>query len=449
VRLLARPHGPLRGEIRVPGDKSISHRALLFSALAVGRSDIEGLLEAEDVLATARAVAALGAGVVREGPGRWHVDGCGVGGLAEPAEVIDCGNAGTLARLLLGVLAGHPHFAVLTGDASLRRRPMARVVEPLRRAGARLEARSGCRLPLAICGRIRPLPISWESPVASAQVKSAILLLGLHAPGLTGVVEPAPSRDHSERMLRAMGARLEERTLPDGRHWVAVYGDAELRPVRFVVPGDPSSAAFPVGAAAVTPGSAVRVRGVSVNPLRTGFFTTLGGMGARIAFENEREVGGEPVADVVVEGAELRAVEVPAARAPSMIDEYPVLAAVAARARGITVMRGLSELRVKESDRLSAIVEGLAACGVRAWCEGDDLFVEGCGGPPPGGGVIEARLDHRIAMAFAVLGGLARRPVEIRGAEAMATSFPDFVELMRVLGADIEVLEEPEREEKA
>ncbi|GBD41029.1 3-phosphoshikimate 1-carboxyvinyltransferase [bacterium HR39] len=433
--------------MRVPGDKSISHRALLFAALAAGRSSIEGLLEAEDVLATARAVAALGADVRREGPGRWSVHGCGVGGLAEPEDVIDCGNAGTLARLLLGVLAGHPHFAVLTGDASLRRRPMARVVEPLRLSGAAFDFRAGCRLPLAVRGRTRPLPVSWKSPVASAQVKSAILLLGLHAPGRSEVEEPAPSRDHSERMLRAMGARVEEELSADGRHRVAICGDAELRPTHFVVPGDPSSAAFPVAAAAATPGSAVRVAGISVNPLRTGFFTTLAEMGAKIAFEGEREVGGEPVADIVVEGGELSAVEVPAARAPAMIDEYPVLAVVAARARGTTVMRGLSELRVKESDRLAAIVEGLVACGVRAWSEGDDLFVEGRGAPPPGGGVVEARLDHRIAMAFAVLGGLAERPVEIHGAEAVATSFPDFVEVMRGLGAGIEVLAEEGGEE--
>jgi len=437
VRVRAAPHGPLAGTVRVPGDKSISHRAVLFAALAAGRSTVRGLLEAEDVMATVAAVRGLGAEVTREGEGCWTVHGCGTGGLAAPADVLDCGNAGTLARLLLGVLAGHPFPAVLTGDASLRRRPMARVVRPLGAMGARIEAREGTRLPLTVRGRLRPLPLSWRSPVASAQVKSAILLAGLHAPGVTVVEEPSPSRDHSERMLRAMGAEVRAETLPDGRHRVAVRGDVELAPLSVTVPGDPSSAAFPVAAAAAVPGSRVVVEGVLANPLRTGFFTTLREMGAAVHWMRPREQGGEPVADLLVEGGRLRGVEVPARRAPAMIDEYPVLAVVAACAEGTTVMRGLAELRVKESDRLSAIVEGLVACGVEARAEGDDLVVMGRGGRPPGGGVVEARLDHRIAMAFLVLGGLAERPVEVRGAEAVATSFPGFAPLMNALGAAI------------
>ncbi len=441
MRVRAAPHGPLRGTLRVPGDKSISHRAVLFGALAAGRSTIRGLLEAEDVLATVAAVRALGVEVVREGPGRWVVHGCGVAGLAEPEEVIDCGNAGTLARLLMGMLAGHPFQAVLTGDASLRRRPMGRVMAPLAAMGAEIHAREGGRLPLVIRGPGRLLPLSWTSPVASAQVKSAILLAGLHAPGITSVVEPAPSRDHSERMLRAMGATVEVEPLADGRQRVSVRGDAELTPTAFVVPGDPSSAAFPLAAAAVLAGSDVRIRDVSVNPLRSGLLVTLREMGAAITLEQRRELGGEPVADVRVEGARLRGVEVPAARAPSMIDEYPILAVVAACAEGETVMRGLAELRVKESDRLAAIAEGLRAAGVEVTVRGDDLHIRGCGGRPPGGAVIDARLDHRIAMAFLVLGGLAERPVEVVGAEAIATSFPGFIAAMNALGAALEELE--------
>ncbi len=437
MKLRAYPHGALSGRASVPGDKSISHRALLLAALAVGESRIEGLLEGEDVLATASALGRLGVELEREGEGRWRIAGVGVGGLAEPDTVLDLGNAGTGARLILGLLAGHPFTAIVTGDASLRRRPMGRVAEPLRAMGATILARSGDRLPLAIRGRGDLLPLEWRSEVASAQVKSAVLLAGLHAAGRTGLREPLASRDHTERMLRAMGADITEADEADGGHRVTITGQPELEPQRFTVPGDPSSAAFPLVAATLAEGSRIILEGVGVNPLRTGLCRTLREMGARLREDEVREQGGEPVVDLVVEGSPLEAVEVPAARAPAMIDEYPILAVAAARARGVTVMRGLGELRVKESDRFGAILEGLRACGVRCWSEGDDLFVEGSG-PPPGGALVEARLDHRIAMSFLVLGGIARAPVTVEGAETIATSFPGFVQLMNRLGARIE-----------
>ncbi len=437
MKLRASPHGALSGRASLPGDKSISHRALLLAALAVGESRIAGLLEGEDVMATASALGRLGVELEREGEGRWRVAGVGVGGLAEPDAVLDLGNAGTGARLILGLLAGHPFTSIVTGDVSLRRRPMGRVAAPLRAMGATVLARSGDRLPLAIRGRSDPLPLEWRSEVASAQVKSAVLLAGLHAAGRTSLREPLASRDHTERMLRAMGAEITEEDEPGGGRRVTITGQPELEPQRFTVPGDPSSAAFPVVAATLAEGSRVILEGVGVNPLRTGLYRTLREMGARIGEQRLREQGGEPVADLAVEGSALEAVEVPAARAPSMIDEYPILAVAAARARGVTVMRGLSELRVKESDRFEAVCSGLRACGVRCWSEGDDLFVEG-GGPPPGGALVEARLDHRIAMSFLVLGGIARAPVTVEGAETIATSFPGFVELMNRLGAHIE-----------
>ncbi len=437
MKLRANPHGALSGRASVPGDKSISHRALLLAALAVGESRIEGLLEGEDVMATATALRRLGVELERDGEGRWTVAGVGIGGLAEPDGVLDLGNAGTGARLITGLLAGHPFTAIVTGDASLRRRPMARVAAPLRETGATILARSGDRLPLAIRGRADPLPLEWRSEIPSAQVKSAILLAGLHAAGRTSVLEPAASRDHTERMLRAMGAEVREEEAEDGGHRVTVTGQPELLARRFTVPGDPSSAAFPTVAALLAPDSRVVLAGVGTNPLRSGLYRTLREMGARIREENTREEGGEPVADLLVESSDLEAVEVPAARVPSMIDEYPILAVAAAGAKGVTAMRGLGELRVKESDRFGAVLEGLRACGVRCWSEGDDLFVEG-GGPPPGGARVEARLDHRIAMSFLVLGGVARAPVMVEGAETIATSFPGFVALMNRLGARIE-----------
>jgi 3-phosphoshikimate 1-carboxyvinyltransferase len=433
--------GPLVGRIRVPGDKSISHRALMLGALAVGESRISGLLEGEDVLRTATAMRALGATLIREAaPGGgtvWRVAGVGVGGLAEPDDILDLGNAGTGARLLMGLIAGHPITATLTGDASLRRRPMARAAEPLRRMGARIVARDGCRLPLTIVGAVEPMPIEYRLPVPSAQVKSAVLLAGLNAAGATTVIETLATRDHSERMLRHFGATVDVEATETGGRIITLTGQPELHGADLVVPGDPSSAAFPAVAALLLAGSDVTIEGVGINTLRTGLFTTLLEMGGAIEFRNERLTGGEPVADLVVRASRLAGVEVPASRAPSMIDEYPILAVAAAFARGRTTMRGLGELRVKESDRLAAIARGLAACGVSATISGDDLVVEGHDGPPPGGAAIATQLDHRPAMAFLIFGMAARKPVAIDDGAPIATSFPDFVALMNGLGASI------------
>jgi 3-phosphoshikimate 1-carboxyvinyltransferase len=431
----ARPPAPLAGRVAVPGDKSISHRALMFGALAVGRTEITGLLEGEDVLATAAALRAMGAGIERAADGRWIVDGVGLGGLGEPEDVLDLGNSGTSARLLLGILATHPFTAFVTGDASLRRRPMRRVTDPLARFGARFVARQGGLLPLAVTGAANPVPQEYKLPVPSAQLKSAVLLAGLNTPGRTTVIEPQPSRDHTERMLGHFGAHILIEPEPTGGRRVTVEGQPELAAAPIVVPGDPSSAAFPLVAALIVPGSDVTIENVGLNPSRAGLLQCLAGMGADIAFENRREAGGEPVADLRVRGATLRGAEIPPERAPSMIDEYPVLAAAAACARGRTIMRGLAELRVKESDRLAGIAEGLAACGVDIAVDGDDLVVEGTGGPPKGGALIETRLDHRIAMAFLVLGLATREPVRIDDGRPIATSFPDFVPLMTRLGA--------------
>ncbi len=439
--LISGTSGRLTGHIRVPGDKSISHRALMLGALAVGESRISGLLEGEDVLRTAAAMRALGAELTREAaPGGepvWRVAGVGVGGLAEPDDVLDLGNAGTGARLLMGLIAGHPITAILTGDASLRRRPMARAAEPLRRMGARFVAREGCRLPLAIVGAGEPIPIEYRLPVPSAQVKSAVLLAGLNAPGATIVIEALPTRDHSERMLRHFGASVVVEATGSGGRVVTLTGQPELRAADLEVPGDPSSAAFPAVAALLLEGSEITIEGVGVNRLRTGLFETLREMGAALEFRNQRLTGGEDVADLVVRGSRLSGVEVPAARAPSMIDEYPILAVAAAFAKGRTTMRGLGELRVKESDRLAAIAGGLAACGVSATIEGDDLVVEGQDGPPPGDATIATQLDHRPAMAFLVFGMAARKPVAIDDGATIATSFPGFVTLMNGLGANI------------
>jgi 3-phosphoshikimate 1-carboxyvinyltransferase len=413
----------------------------MVGAMAVGTSRISGLLEGADVLATAAALRALGVGLDRDGDGVWQIDGVGVGGLAEPDRPLDLGNAGTGARLLLGLLTGHPFTSFMTGDDSLRARPMGRVIAPLAAMGARFLARSGERLPLAITGTTDLIPVEYRSPVASAQVKSAILLAGLHAPGRTTVIEPERSRDHTERLLRHLGATVEVADLEDGAHAVSVRGEEELQAAAIVVPGDPSSAAFLMVAAALAPGSAVRLEGVGVNPLRTGVFECLAEMGAKLGIEPRMEPGGEPVADLEIAAAPLAGIDVPAERAPRMIDEYPILAVAAACARGATRMTGLAELRVKESDRLGAIVVGLRACGVEAAAGDDSLTIEGCAGPPPGGGVIDARLDHRIAMSFLVLGGLCAAPVTVEGAETIETSFPGFAALMNGLGAGIEVVE--------
>jgi 3-phosphoshikimate 1-carboxyvinyltransferase len=429
---------PLAGEIRVPGDKSISHRALMLGGLAVGETHIDGLLEGEDVLATAVALRAFGCAVARDGAGAWRVRGLGVGGLHEPDAPLDLGNAGTATRLLMGVAAAHPFTSFFTGDASLRSRPMARVAKPLTDMGARIVARSNCRLPLAVIGSADLLPIVYTLPVASAQVKSAILLAGLHAPGETTVIEPQPTRDHTELMLRHFGAAVRVEALPEGARRVTVTGQPELVAADIVVPADPSSAGFPLVAAAIVPGSAVRCPGIGINPLRSGLLDCLVEMGADLAFENRRIAGGEPVADLVLRHARLKGVVVPAERAPRMIDEYPVLAVAASCAYGTTVMHGLGELRVKESDRLSAIAEGLRAAGVIVAVDGDTLTVEGRGGAPPGGAAIAARLDHRIAMAFLVLGAATAQPMRIDDGSPIETSFPGFAPLMNALGLRIE-----------
>ncbi len=426
------PAAPLAGEVTVPGDKSISHRALMFGALAVGETEITGLLEGEDVLRTAAAMRALGAEVERVGPGHWRVAGRGIGGLVEPSEVLDMGNSGTAARLLCGLLAGHPIFAVMTGDASLRRRPMRRVTEPLSATGARFATREGGRLPLAVEGAADPLPLDYLVPVASAQVKSACLLAGLCARGVTRVTEAEATRDHTENMLRHFGAQVAV-AATGTRRVIELEGQPELRAAPVVVPGDPSSAAFPVAAALLVPGSQVRVRGVGLNPLRAGLFATLAEMGAAITIENARTEGGEPVGDLLVRASALRGVEVPPERAPAMIDEYPILAVLAASATGTTRMRGLRELRVKESDRLSATAALLAANGVAVQVEGDDLVVQGAGGPPPGGGRVVTHMDHRIAMSGLVMGLGARAPVTVDDGAFIETSFPDFVGLMNRL----------------
>ena len=430
----ARPRAPLSGKIRVPGDKSISHRALILGALAVGRTQISGLLDGEDVQATAAAINALGAHASPTGDGRWVVNGVGIGGLIEPEDLLDLSNSGTSARLLLGILATHPITAFVTGDTSLRRRPMGSVVAPLSRIGAHFVTREGARLPLAISGTADPVPISYQLPVPSAQVKSAVLLAGLNAPGTTTVIEPQPTRDHTERMLRHFGATVTTEPVEGGGKRIAIDGYPELAAAPITVPGDPSSAAFPLIAALIVPGSDVTIEGVGINPLRIGLIECLREMGADIALLNERDEGGEPVADLRARAGTLKGADIPAERAPRMIDEYPILAVAAACARGRTVMRGLTELRVKESDRLSAIGAGLDACGVRVAVDGDVLTVEGDGGPPEGGGLIATQLDHRIAMAFLVLGLAARLPVRINASAPIATSFPGFLSLMNRLG---------------
>jgi 3-phosphoshikimate 1-carboxyvinyltransferase len=438
MQLRAEPAAGLRGTTRIPGDKSVSHRALLLGAMAVGASRITGLLEGADVRATAAALRALGVDLERQGDGTWQVHGVGIGGLAEADRVLDLGNAGTGARLLLGLLAGHPFPTFLTGDDSLRMRPMGRVIAPLQAMGARFLARGGDRLPLAVLGTTELLPMRYALPVASAQVKSAVLLAGLHAAGRTTVLEPQPSRDHTERLLGHLGAEVQVADQGDGTRAVSVVGQPELAAAVIMVPGDFSSAAFPLVAAALAEGSSVRLEGVGINPLRTGLLDCLEEMGAQIRVEPHPQPGGEPIADLLIAAGPLAGIEVPPDRAPRMIDEYPILAIAAACATGTTRMRGLAELRVKESDRLRAIADGLRACGVEVEVGAEELVIHGRGGPPPGGACIEARHDHRIAMSFLVLGGIARAPVTVDGAETIETSFPGFAALMNRLGARIE-----------
>jgi 3-phosphoshikimate 1-carboxyvinyltransferase len=425
----------LTGTIRVPGDKSISHRALMFAALAVGTSRITGLLEGEDVLRTAAAMRALGATIMTDDTGVWSVTGLGLGALQTPDDVLDMGNSGTAARLLCGVLASHDLFAVMTGDASLRRRPMRRVIAPLAATGAVFAARPGDLLPLAVKGAAEAMPLTYQLPVASAQVKSALLLAGLNARGITSIEEPEPTRDHSENMLRHFGAHLTIEPLGSGR-LIRLTGQPELNAADIAVPGDPSSAAFPIVAALLVAGSRITIEAVGLNPLRTGLFTTLQEMGAALSITNSRIEGGEPVGDITVTASNLRGVDVPAARAPSMIDEYPILAIACARASGPSRLRGLSELRVKESDRLSATLALLRANGAAVSLDGDDMVIEG-GGNRLGGGAVETRMDHRLAMSALVLGLAGDSQVQIDDARFIETSFPGFVPLMQGLGATI------------
>jgi 3-phosphoshikimate 1-carboxyvinyltransferase len=428
-----RAAAPLTGRITVPGDKSISHRALMLASLAVGETRITGLLEGEDVLHTAAAMRSLGAEVMRGADGTWRVAGRGVGALVEPADVLDMGNSGTAARLLCGVMASHPIFAVLTGDASLRRRPMRRVIDPLSACGARFAAREGGRLPLALHGPKEALPLEYRVPVPSAQVKSAVLLCGLNAPGITRVEEPEATRDHTENMLRHFGAKVQVETAGRGRN-ISLQGQPELRAADIDVPGDPSSAAFLTAAALLVPGSRLTIADVGLNELRCGLYLTLAEMGADIVVENRRVQGGEPVGDLVVSYGELRGVDVPWERAPAMIDEYPVLAVIASQAAGTTRMRGLKELRVKESDRVAATAALLHVNGARVEIEADDLIVHGNGGRMPGGGLVHTDFDHRIAMAALVLGAATDAAVTVDEAAFIDTSFPGFAETMNQVG---------------
>ncbi|HVZ05751.1 3-phosphoshikimate 1-carboxyvinyltransferase [Hyphomicrobium sp.] len=423
---------PLRGHVRVPGDKSISHRALIFGALATGTTRVRGLLEAEDVINTARVVSALGASAEKRGDA-WEVKGRGPGGLRQPVTPLEFGNSGTGTRLMMGVVAGHPITVEMTGDASLSRRPMRRVLGPLMQMGLQVLEPGKETLPLTLRGSSELIPIVYPLPVPSAQVKSAVLLAGLHAAGETTVIEHEATRDHTERMLRHFGAdvRIVDK---DGARHITVRGDAELAGRDILVPGDPSSAAFLVAAALIVPGSDVTIEGVLVNPTRTGLYTTLQEMGGDVEFLNQREEGGEPIADIRVRSSALEGVRCPAERAPSMIDEYPVLAAISAFAKGTTQMDGLAELKVKESDRLQATATGLAANGVAVRVDGDSLIVEGRG-HIPGGGHVATHLDHRIAMAFLTAGLASEKPITVDDTTMIATSFPEFLGLMETLGA--------------
>ncbi|MBR0898459.1 3-phosphoshikimate 1-carboxyvinyltransferase [Bradyrhizobium tropiciagri] len=434
--LESRACGPLAGKVRVPGDKSISHRALILGALSVGESRISGLLEGEDVLNTAKSMRALGARVERTAPFAWSVAGVGVGGFAQPAAPLDFGNSGTGCRLVMGAVAGCPIAAIFDGDASLRSRPMRRILDPLELMGARTsDIGAGGRLPLTLHGARYPVPIVYKTPVASAQIKSAVLLAGLSAPGITTVIEQEASRDHTELMLKHFGAEItSDKEGSHGRR-ITLNGEPELRGADVVVPADPSSAAFPIVAALIVEGSDVVFSDVMTNPLRTGLFTTLREMGAAIEENDVRGDAGEPMAQLRVRASKLRGVEVPPERAPSMIDEYLVLAVAAAFAEGTTIMRGLQELRVKESDRLEATADMLRVNGVKVEVSGDDLIVEGRG-HVPGGGLVATHMDHRIAMSALVMGCASDRPVKVDDTAFIATSFPDFIPMMRSLGAD-------------
>lgn len=434
------PMGPLTGRTKVPGDKSISHRALILSALAIGKSQITGLLEGEDVLATAAALRAMGAKIEQKAA-NWTVHGVGVGGLMQPATVVDLGNSGTSVRLLMGLVASHDINVTFTGDASLSRRPMGRVMDPLSEMGAEFTARTSSHgkacLPLTVRGLCPAVPMEYRLPVASAQVKSAILLAGLNTPGVTRVIEPVPTRDHSETMLKGFGADLTVETDKDGVRIISITGEAELSPQKIKVPGDPSSAAFPVVAALLVPGSDILIENVGINPTRAGLFTLLQQMGGDVSFKKQRVVGGEPVADIRVKHSRLNGIDVPADIAPSMIDEFPILFIAAALAEGVTSTSGLSELRVKESDRLSQMAEGLGLLGVDVTEKEDGLIITGSGGKPLTGGgkkvAIKTALDHRIAMSFAIAGLVTKAGVTVDDMSPAETSFPGFVDMLAAL----------------
>lgn len=432
------PSGPLRGTIRVPGDKSISHRSIMLGALAVGETRVTGLLEGEDVLSTAAAMRAMGASVERTGEGEWSVHGVGVGALLQPQAPLDMGNSGTSTRLLMGLVASHPISATFIGDASLSKRPMGRVIEPLSQMGAAFEAAEGGRLPLTLRGALPAVPITYRLPVASAQVKSAVLLAGLNTPGITTVVEPVPTRDHSERMLRGFGADLSVEIEADGTRVIRLMGEAELKPQTIEVPGDPSSAAFFIVAALIVPGSELTIQNVGLNPTRAGIVEVLRLMGGDITEVNRREVGGEPVADLVVRHSTLKGIAVDPAIVPSMVDEFPALFVAAALAEGTTVTTGLEELRVKESDRISVMAAALTGVGARVTETEDGLTIDGTGGEPLRGSsdaVTKTHLDHRIAMAMAVAGLASRSGVEVDDTRPIATSFPMFEALLDGLAA--------------
>ncbi len=439
--LVSAPVKGLNGDVSIPGDKSISHRALMIGGMAVGETTIRGLLLGDDVLRTATALEAMGVSIKRESDDLWRVWGVGVGGLQEPDDVLDLGNSGTGARLLMGLVATHPIQVQFTGDASLRTRPMGRIATPLSQMGTQVIARDGDKMPLTVIGARMALPIEYVLPVPSAQIKSAVLLAGLNTPGETSVIETRPSRDHTELMLRHFGATLTVTDEAPDRRVITLTGQPELESKDVIIPGDPSSAAFPLVAALITPGSEITIKNIGLNPLRIGLIDTLREMGANIDVTDARDQAGEPVADLIVRTSQLKGVTVPPKRAPSMIDEYPILAVAAATADGVTRMQGLAELRVKESDRLAAIADGLTACGIKVEIEGDDLVVTGAPDNIPGGAEIESRMDHRIAMSFLVMGMVAKGPVTIDDAEHIATSFPSFVPLMNEIGAKIEELQ--------
>ncbi|MCI5061023.1 MAG: 3-phosphoshikimate 1-carboxyvinyltransferase [Alphaproteobacteria bacterium] len=431
----------LNGTAKIPGDKSISHRSLMLGGMAIGQTTISGLLEGEDVIRTADAMRAMGADIQKHDNGTWICHGVGIGGLREPDQVLDMGNSGTSTRLLMGLIGGHPITAQITGDTSLTKRPMNRVIKPLEMMGVEFTAREGGRLPLTLTGPEDLLPIEYRLPVASAQVKSAILLAGLCANGTTTVIEETPTRDHTENMLRAFGIEVDVQTLEDGAQAISVTGGKDLTATDIIVPSDPSSAAFPTVAALICEGSKITLSNILMNERRNGLYITLKEMGANIEFTNERMQAGEPIADLIIKGNQtLKGIDVPPGRVPSMIDEFPILAIAASCAEGTTHMTNLAELRVKESDRLLMMAKGLKACGVDLEMGEDSLTIHGTGKPPKGGAKIKTALDHRIAMSFLVLGCTTQKPVIIDDATPIHTSFPNFVELMSGLGANISLI---------